>query len=330
MLKFSEFDISDKFSRIVLIVVLLTYVAVSFNELFTEECSGVGNCFDYDRRMSRLETWDFSWIQSDFRHIVHMGLLELSYGLFHNYKVLVLASSVLLLVLTYAFTIKIAEKNLAGLIAVLVVLQSSVFYAYDTSVVYPSFWALFFMAGLYLITTKGWYLHPLPYIISIPAKALTVLFIPATFGFMWFYNRKALKIFIPVFSSLVVLFFVRSFFDPKSGGFFLIDRFVLNDFLGGFVSWMWQGFAHDQVTLLFLVIFSFLLFFNRKVIKNSNAMLCLIVGIVLTSPVLTGMTTYSIWPYRMLPLVVLIGTMVGMVITNLDRINLKMFILGKA
>jgi len=328
MFKFSEFDIPDNLSKVVLIAILSVYVAISFNELFTEECSGIGNCFDYDRRMARLENWNFGWIESDFRHLIHMGLLELSYGLFENYKVLSFVSSILLLVIAYAFASNLTGKNIAGLIAVLVVLQSSVFYKYDTSVVYPSFWALLFLTSLYLITTKGWFLNSIPYLFSIPAKALTVLFIPATIGFMWFYNKKVLKIFIPVMSIPIVLALIK--FEPKTGGFFLIDHFNLMDFLGGFVSWMWQGFAGDQSTLLLLIVFSFLLFFNRKVIPNSNALLALVVGIILTSPILTGMTTYSIWPYRMVPLVVLVGIVVGMVVTNLDRINLKMFMLSKS
>lgn len=303
--------------------ILAVYWAFTVGELFVDECTNLGDCFDFDRRMIRLYVWDIDWIQTDLRHSVHFILLETSYQLFHNYKVLVLASSTLLLVVSYLFTVNMAEKRLAGIVAVIVILQSSIFHGYDTSVTYPSFWALLFLTTLYLTTTKAWYLSPLPYIISIPAKAITALYMPGVLVFEFFYNRKAFYLFSVV--SVVGLILLFSFVQ-FSNDFIVIKDIHLQKFAGGFVSWMWQGFAGDQVTLLLLVFGGFLLFFNRKKIKNSKPVLLLVLGMILTSPILTGMTTYSIWPYRMLPLVVLIGLMVGMVVSNYNKIDLKMFL----
>jgi hypothetical protein len=309
------------------VAILVGYWAFTVEELFVDECYNLGDCFDYDRRMSRLYVWDIDWIQNDFRHSVHFLLLETSYQLFHNYKVLVLASSTLLLVVSYLFAVNLGEKRLAGIVAVIVVLQSSIFHVYDTSVTYPSFWALLFVTALYLTTTKAWYLAPLPYIISVPAKAITALYLPGVLVFEFFYNRKAFYLFsVMMIAGVILLFSVSQFSIPALGGFLVIDDPHLRKLAGGFVSWMWQGFADDQITLLLLVIGGFLLFFNRKKIKNSKPVLLLVLGMILTSPVMTGMTTYSIWPYRMLPLVVLIGLMVGMVVANYNKIDLKMFL----
>lgn len=307
--------------------ILTVYLVFSVGELFVDECTNLGDCFDFDRRMSRLHVWDIDWIQTDLRHSVHFILLETSYQLFHNYKVLVLASSVLLLVVSYLFAVNLGEKRLAGIVAVIVVLQSSIFYNYDTSVTYPSFWALLFVTALYLTTTKAWYLAPLPYIISVPAKAITALYMPGVLVFEFFYNRKAFYMFsVMSVVGLILLFSFVQFSNPASGFLVIQDEVHLRKLAGGFVSWMWQGFADDQITLLLLVIGGFLLFFNRKKIKNSKPVLLLVLGMILTSPILTGMTTYSIWPYRMLPLVVLIGLMVGMVVANYNKIDLKMFL----
>ena len=304
--------------------ILAGYWAFTVGELFVDECTNLGDCFDFDRRMIRLYVWDIDWVQTDLRHSVHFLLLETSYQLFHNYKLLVLASSTLLLVVSYLFTVNMAEKRLAGIVAVIVILQSSIFYGYDTSVTYPSFWALLFVTALYLTTTKAWYLAPLPYIISIPAKAITALYMPGVLVFEFFYNRKAFYMFSVM--GIVGLILLFSFVQFLGNDFLVIHDIHLQKFLGGFVSWMWQGFADDQITLLLLVIGGFLLLFNRKKIKNSKPVLLLVLGMILTSPILTGMTTYSIWPYRMLPLVVLIGLMVGMVVSNYNKIDLKMFL----
>ena len=324
--KIQAFDLSKTWSFRIIIAILVVYVGVSINELWIPECTELGDCFDFDRRMARLAVWDFNWIDNDFRHVIHFGLLELSYQLFHNYKVLVLASSTLLLVVTYLFTVNMAEKRIAGILAVGIVLQSSIFYRYDTSVTYPSFWALLFVTSLYLNTTKSWHTSIIPYIFSIPAKAITALYMPGVLVFLWFKNRKAFKLFSVVsVIGLITVFSFTQLSEGDNGGFILINEIHVQKFLGGFVSWMWQGFAEDQTTLLLLVVGGFLLFFNRKVIRNSNAMLPLVAGIILISPILTGMTTYSIWPYRMLPLVVLTAVMIGMLFANIGRIDLKMF-----
>lgn len=324
--KIIDFEITKEASIIVMIVILIGYVGVSFNELFVDECTVLGDCFDFDRRMSRLAVWDINWIEKDLRHFIHFGLLEISYQLFQNYKVLVLASSVLLLVVTYLFTVNMAGKRIAGILAVGIVLQSSIFYDYDTSVTYPSFWALLFVTSLYLTTTKSWYLSSISYIFTIPAKAITALYMPGVLAFLWFKNRSAFKMFsVLSVVGLILIFSFVQLSERTVGGFYLINDLHLQKFLGGFVSWMWQGFADDQVTLLLLVVGMFFIFQNRKRINNSNAIISLIFGMILTSPILTGMTTYSIWPYRMLPIVVLTALMIGMVFANLDKIDLKMF-----
>jgi len=321
-----KFDLSRNFTIIVFSAILIGYVALSFNELFVYECDNIGDCFDFDRRMARLSIWDVNWIETDLRHSIHFLLLVTSYQLFHNYKVLVLASSVLLLVVTYLLTLNMAGKRFAGILAVAVVLQSSIFYNYDTSVTYPSFWALLFVTCIYLSTTKTWYLSPIPYLAAIPAKAIVALFIPSILIFEWFVNRKAFKLFsvISVVGIILIFSFVQ-LSEPSVGGFLLLNEFHPQKFAGGFVSWMWQGFADDQSTLLILVVAGFLILLNRKRIRNSSPMLMLVLAMILTSPILTGFTTYSIWPYRMLPLVVFIGVMVGMVASNFNRIDLKMF-----
>jgi len=318
------FDLSKDWTFVFMIVIIGMYIGISFNELWLDECEGVGSCFDYDRRMSRLYVWDVDWIENDFRHSLHFLLLETSYQLFQNYKVLVLASSVMLLVVTYLLTVNLAEKRLAGIVSVGVVLQSSIFYTYDTSVTYPSFWALLFIFALYLSTTKRWYVSVVPYIFSVPAKAITILFLPAILIFEFFYNRKAFYIFSVLAGIGVVLIFsIKQFSVPALGGLVVIQEIHLRKFAGGFVSWMWQGFADDQSTLLILVVTGFLLLMNWKKIKNSKPVLLLVLGMILTSPILTGMSTYSIWPYRMLPLVVIIGVMAGMLVANYDKLNLK-------
>lgn len=326
--KFAEFDLSRRVSLLILVSILVIYLAITIaGEMWTEECVGLRDCFDFDRRMAWLSVWDYNWIKTDLRHSLHMTLLVISYQLFGNYKVLVLASSVLLLVVSYLLTTILSGKRLGGIIAVLVILQSSNFFKYDTSVTYPSFWALLFLTSVYLVFTKRSFLSPLPYLLSIPAKSLTALFMPGLLAFLWIEKKKKLFAFYVILTvvGIALVFSYEQFSEKELGGFMLITHFDPEKFLTGSVSWMWKGFASDQTTLMLLVVSGFLLFITRKKIPHSGSILALSGSMVLISPVLIGMTTYDVWPYRMLPLVIMTGVMVGMVISHLDKINLRMF-----
>ena len=311
-------------------MILGVYVISSSTELFIPECTGLEECYDFDRRMARLAVWDVDWIKTDFRHVIHMGLLVFSYELFGNYKVLVLSSSVLLLLISYLWALKLTEKRIAGLITIAVMLQSFIFYNYDTSVTYPSFWALLFITSIYLTTTSRSYFSPLAYVISIPAKAVTGLFFPAVIAYLWLDNKKKLLIiyFVIAMIGFSVIFFYEPLQNRDTGGFFLLNEIDLEKFLMGFVSWMWKGFADDQSTLLIFIVVFFLLLMNRNKIPNCKPVLALAAGIILISPVMIGLTTYDVWPYRMLPLISIIGVMTSILITNLNKIDVSMF-LGK-
>lgn len=316
-----KFEVSKKMNLILFLCILGVYSGITSFELFVDECTGFRNCFDYDRRMARLYVWDTSWIENDARHVVHMGLLGISYQLFDNYKVLVLVSSALLLVVTYFLAVSITGKRLGGLVAMGITLQSSIFYNYDTSVTYPSFWALLFISSLYFTRTKYWFLSPVLFAISIPAKALTALFLPALLLFVLFSDTKNKKKIIGTYLVLTVigLGLILSIDDFSSdiGGFLLFKNLDFDKFVEGFFSWIWKGFANDQLTIVFLA-FSTSILLSKK-IKNGKAVVLFCFGMILVSPVLIGMTTYDVWPYRMLTVVSAISIMIAVVFTNMDK-----------
>ncbi len=331
-------EITPKATYFILSVMFFLYIALSFGELFVPECTGLTDCYDFNRRMARIAVWDIDWITDDFRHVIHLGLLVFSEQVFGNAKFLVLVSSVLLLGLTYLLTINLTGKRIAGVVACLIVISSNIFRTYDTSVTYPSFWATLYIFSLYLITTKFWASSFIPYVISIPAKAITPFFYPSTLAFILFSDcqtKKTKLITLAIFLSVllfgvILLLIVNTVSSATSGGFLLVNDFRLNDFVGGFFSWMWKGFADDQITLMMLFVFGFMVFMNRKVIRNSKPVLALLVGMIMISPILIGMTTYDVWTYRQVPLVIVVGILGGMIVAFADKINWNAFKLSKA
>ena len=169
--KVFSFEISKKISLVIMISLLVIYVSVSAGELSTEE-----NFEDYVGVKERLESWSIDSI-SNFEPHVRFFLLSSSMNLFGSYKIAAFLASIALLITTYLITTTIAQKRFAGVIATIIVLQSSVFLTYDTTVAYTNFWILFYLISLYVVY-KLWPLSPVAYLISIPSKALTAAFLP--------------------------------------------------------------------------------------------------------------------------------------------------------
>ena len=105
-----------------------------------------------------------------------MALLVASEEIFNNIKIIPYLASIFLLITTYFLTVKLSEKNFTGLIAVILILQSSTFYVYDTIAVYENFWVLFYVFSIYLIFKKPKF-SSIFFILSIFSKAIFVLLI---------------------------------------------------------------------------------------------------------------------------------------------------------
>ena len=117
-------------------------------------------------------------------YITKYYLLNLSIELFDNIKIIPFIASIGLLFVTYLITKEITNRRFAGIISILVVLQSSLFLKYDTIATYENFWTLFYFISIYLII-KRWYLSPFIFMISVFSKSLTVLFLPITLFFVF-------------------------------------------------------------------------------------------------------------------------------------------------
>jgi len=116
--------------------------------------------------------------------------------IFENDKVIPFLASIALLIVTYAFTTEIAKKRFAGIVAMVIVLQSGIFLIYDKSVTYPNFWILFYVLSLYLIIKKI-PLSPIAYIASLLTKIFTIIFLPMTLFFIFrtnFTRKKKIRI----------------------------------------------------------------------------------------------------------------------------------------
>src|SRR6185437_12928422 len=89
----------------------------------------------------------------------------------------------------------------------------------------------------------------------------------------------------------------------------------------------WQGFSamvmqlrFDYVILIFLLPVTVLLFFaSRRGILHADSMLIMILGVLITSPILVAITNQTNQPYRFVSLTVFFAIGVGVLLSNRIR-----------
>ena len=311
--KIFNFEISKKTAFVTMIILLGIYVTASANELSAEE-----KWEDYDGVKNRVDKWNVSQISDLGEPHVTYFFLKSSMVLFGSYKVIPFLASVSLLIVTYFITKKITQKRFAGVISVIVILQSSLFLTYDTSVAYTNFWVLFYLLSLYFIY-KFWSLSPISYLISIPAKALTVMFLPMSIYFILRSSISKKTKMIVIFSTVAIIVaagIVASGTDFTSGGSTKAESFDAKDFWMGFTSFSYQ-LRFDGLVLLFMIpLISGLFILSKRGAKHAESIMVLISGMLLIAPILTGFTNQTNQPYRFMPLIVFFAIGVGVLLSK--------------
>ena len=304
--KIFSFDLSKKNSLVFLIMILIIYVAISDNELTTYELNQYG---DFRVLENAIKMWpeqesENRYLAEQLDRHVRMVLLVTSEEVFHNIKVIPYLASIFLLITTYFLTIKLSGKNFTGLIAVIVILQSSTFYIYDTIAVYENFWVLFYVFSIYLIFKKPKF-SSIFFILAIFSKAIIVLWLPISILVTLLSDiPKNKKIFV-ISTHVIALVISLIIFQYSDSVYQNVVDIDLSEFWIGFTTLAFN-LRFDVVLLLFLLPVSAGLFLkSRKGDKNSISIIVLICGTILVTPVLEMITNhYFVYPYRYVPLVV--------------------------
>ena len=308
--KIFSFEISKKLSFIFMIVLLTIYVSVTAGELSTLE-----NLEDYVGVIKRLDTWSIDTISSFEPHVRYF-MLSSSMILFGSYKIIPFLTSIALLIITYLITETITQKRFAGIVATVILLQSSVFLTYDTTVSYTNFWILFYLVSLYM-TYKFWPLSPVAYLLSILSKALTLAFLPMS---VYFILRSQISNKQKIIVSGITVRIIITGGIASIGGFLPIqgieEGFSVKEFQMGFTSFAYQVRFDGLIMLFTIPLIVGLFIATRNNIKHGESIMVFISGILLIAPILTGFTNQTNQPYRFVPLVVFFAIGVGVLLSK--------------
>jgi len=140
-----NFEVSRNVATIVMVGIIFGYIGFSIQELHVEEGKIFG---DFERVKAVVEKWPFEPLAHDELlsnlHVKNF-LLKSSQFLFQNYRVMPLIVSISLLLITYFFTAELTKKRFAGIIAMIILLQSNTFQEFDTIATYENSWVLFYL-----------------------------------------------------------------------------------------------------------------------------------------------------------------------------------------
>ena len=313
--KIRTFEIPKRVTIIALAVILGVYIGLSAPELSLDEGA---DWADYDAvLLPALEIWPFGqaddiYVQEQNDRYVRMFLLDVSLDIFQNIKLLPFIASILVVVFTYLVTVQFCQKRFAGIIAVIVLLQSYTFLKFDTVAVYENFWVLFFLISLYVIEKK-WFLSPVFYILAFYTKAYVAPFflmtLFTTYRSQISRRTKAailISYVVTVSAAIALVFF---------GGTVYPDVIDVNysKFILGFQVIIAQLRFDLFFIMLLLPVTVGLMFLSKNKLKHADSILILIFGTIIASPILVAFTYhYEILPYRFIPLLVFFSIGVGM------------------
>ena len=253
-------------------------------------------------------------ISSGFEPHARYFLLKLSVALFDNYKIFPFFASIGLLLVTYLFATLITGKRFAGIISLVIMVQSNLFLSFDTSPTYSNFWTLFYVLSLYL-AVRLWMVSPAIYLLSIFAKVLTVAFLPMSIFFVLSSDiPKKKKAFVILTSVIIVaggviIFATQNLAETEGAGL------NSDEFWAGMSSFANQ-IRHDGLIVLFILPLVFGLFMVSKRSRYANSIMLMIAGMLVIVPLISGFTEITNQPYRFVPLVFFFAIGVGTLLSK--------------
>lgn len=314
MAKISSFELTRKQAIIGVIAVLAIFAAITAGTMAKEE-----TWVDYTAVKSRVQSWDISQFGKSFEPHFRYLLLSTSLHGFGNIRIIPFIISTALLLQVYFFTKKITGKKFAGIVSMILLLQSDIFVSYSTTASYENSWMLLYLFSLYLIA-KFWPPSPVPYFLSIFSKPLTVAFFPMS---IYFIARSPLpkrsKIYSLASYGITGIIIVAAAAAYHSNLVGTAISFGASEFWQGFQA-MTMQMRFDYVVVLFLLPLTVMLFFaSRKGLLHADSLMFFILVTLMTAPLLTGFTDQTNQPYRFVSLSVFFAIGSGILFSTRSR-----------
>ena len=315
-----NFEISKKTAIIITIIILSIYIGLSIPELFIDEST---QWSDYKILSSALNIWPSTdslsvYVKEQNTRYVRMFLLDFSQDFFQNIKILPFVASISTVIFTALITIQLSQKRLAGIIAMIILLQSITFTDFDTIAVYENFWVLFYLISIYSINKKWWHASAITFLLSIFTKAFTATYFWMNIFFVY-RSEISRNLKLLYFGSYAVVLGLM-YWIFESGRSIIYDdiiRYDFDAFLDGFTGWGNTMQLDPLIVLCILPLTVGLFVKSLNGLKQADSILIILAGSILAGPLISLITDfYFILPYRFIPFVVFAAIGIGLMFSK--------------
>jgi len=310
-------QISQKLTYIIIGIILAIFILINAEEIQVYELEV---WTDYARVEKQLNQYPFDLNNTgSYLTFVKISILKFSEIVLQNVRIMPFVITILLALTVYLFTKDITKNRFAGIISMTILLQTDTFLRYDTTATYSNDWILFYLLSLFVIRKKLWYTSPVIFLVAFFAKPFSILFLPMVFFFILREDMaKKKKVLLSgaysVISAIVLI--AAYFFRPSMFENFSYDAIR---FWEGFTIWHYS-LREDTLVLLFLIPLIIGLFVvSLRGLKTADSISFLILGIMMTSPILLAITTFNVQPYRFVPLLVFFSIGFGVVLSHIGQ-----------
>ena len=313
--KIRIFEIPKKPTLIILLIIFSVYIGFSIPELSLDESE---QWADYEILEDTLEIWPYGeseniFVEEQNDRYVRMFLLDLSLNTLQNIKILPFIASIFTIFFTYLLTVQISQKRFAGIISMLVLIQSHTFLRFDTVAVYENFWILFYLLSIYIIRKKWFLASPIFYILAFFSKAFVGPYFVMTLFFAFrtkitlTKKLSLLLVYTAIILTSIVIIFAGDTIYPQ-----VISLDSSKFFIG--LATFGTLLRYDFLLLLtILPVVVGLVLLAKNYLKEADSILLLILGTLIAGPILIMFTNfYEIHPYRYIPLIVFFAIGIGM------------------
>ena len=313
--KIRIFEIPKKPTLIILLIIFSVYIGFSIPELSLDESE---QWDDYEILEDALEIWPYGeseniFIEEQNDRYVRMFLLDFSLNTLQNIKILPFIASIFTIFFTYLLTVQISQKRFAGIISMLVLIQSHTFLRFDTVAVYENFWILFYLLSIYIIRKKWFLASPVFYILAFFSKAFVGQYFIMTLFFAFrtkitlTKKLSLLLVYTAIILTSIVIIFAGDTIYPE-----IISLDSSKFFIG--LATFGTLLRYDFLLLLtILPVVVGLVLLAKNHLKEADSILLLILGTLIAGPILIMFTNfYEILPYRYIPLIVFFAIGIGM------------------
>ena len=226
-----------------------------------------------------------------------------SFQIFGNENVIPAMFSLMVIPLTFQLGAQLSSSKLVGLIAAMLLVASPMFHRWDTTATYDQSWTFFLLLSMVLLTRTKPVQSSIFYLASILSKGLSLLYAPMMLYHQYKTDKSRM---IPI--CVILGISTAAIMLTGFGGDIEFDH---EEFVKGL--WIWYFYFADPLIMIFPVVL-LLLFTLRKKIPNSDVMIVWIVGIILTTPLILGLTNQLVHPYRFVPFMALYSICIGMIV----------------